>query len=119
MTLCFESHTFDWRPDYPLIVCAKRYWDPSSQETTRDGVTCVLAHGTGFHGEQWEPTLRHLFSLAKHRGLRIHEAWSVECPNHGDSAIMNESVLSTGGYDLVCKMLSSLALRDNPKPINV
>lgn len=104
MALCVESHTFDWRPDYPLVVSAKRYWDPSS--AAQDGITFVLAHGTGFHGEQWEPMLNHVFSLSKGPragALPIREAWSVECPNHGEAAVINESVLRRSGYNLVCK----------------
>ena len=98
----FETHQFDWRPDYPLVVLAKRYWDPSSAR--QDGFTCIFAHGTGFNGEQWEPTLDNLFSLARNSSaFPIREAWSVECPNHGDAAIINEKVLLRGGYDLVCK----------------
>ncbi|KAF8581812.1 hypothetical protein K439DRAFT_1352898 [Ramaria rubella] len=100
MGLCFESHTFDWRPNFPLVVTAKRYWDPTSAR--EDGYTCILTHGTGFHGEQWEPTLNHLISQSKDsRDFPIREAWSVDCPNHGEAAVINEKALLRGGFELV------------------
>jgi len=81
-----EEHVFDWRPEYPLVTTAKRYTPPCAEGGE---YTLVLAHGTGFHNEQWEPTIRHLFALP----ARIREAWAVSCPNHGDAAVLNEAVL--------------------------
>ena len=57
--------------------------------------------------EHWEPTLEFLYALLgasgpSGQGVRIREAWSIECPNHGDAAVLNESVLSWG-YTPVCK----------------
>jgi len=102
MALKVESFTFHWKPDYPLALAAKRYQDPSSSKS--DGYTLVFAHGTGFHKEQWEPTIKHLFNLSRNSSrFPVREAWSVDCPNHGDSATLNEELLLRGGYDLVCK----------------
>ncbi|ETW77082.1 hypothetical protein HETIRDRAFT_327342 [Heterobasidion irregulare TC 32-1] len=99
-TLCSESYVFDGRPAYPLLVPAKRYWHPSlSQE---DGLTLILAHGTGFHKEHWEPFLDDLFGLlgtaASIGGprLRVREAWAIDAPNHGAGALLNEAVLRFG-----------------------
>jgi len=33
--------------------------------------------------------------------FKIRDAWSIESPNHGDSAILNENKLLSGSYDLV------------------
>jgi len=106
MTFCVENITYDPRPDYPLVATVKRYWDPISQR--QDGYTLIFAHGTGFHKEQWEPTLKHLFDLSKSsRAFPILEAWSIDCPNHGEAAILNEQVVSRGGYELICKLSSN------------
>ena len=65
--------------------------------------------------EHWEPTLEFLYALLgassaapgpSGQGVRIREAWSIECPNHGDAAVLNESVLSWG-YTPVCESRSS------------
>ncbi|KIJ33542.1 hypothetical protein M422DRAFT_783130 [Sphaerobolus stellatus SS14] len=98
MTFNFESYTFDWTPDYPFLVTAKRYWDPSLTKT--DGYTLVFAHGNGFNKEQWESIIKYLFALSKNStSFPIREAWAVDCPNQGDSAILNEQLLLRGGYD--------------------
>ncbi|KZV93760.1 hypothetical protein EXIGLDRAFT_34964 [Exidia glandulosa HHB12029] len=55
----------------------------------RDGVTLIFTHGNGMHKETWEPTLRHLLEL----GAPIAEAWSLDCANQGDSALVNAGVL--------------------------
>jgi len=104
MTICSENHLYDPRPEYPLVLTAKRYWDATSSR--KDGATLILAHGTGFHKEHWEPMLQHLFTAAtRSRAFPIREAWSFDCPNHGDAGVLNEKVLLRGGYDSVCKSL--------------
>ena len=99
-----ESYVFDPRPRYPLVVTAKRYWDPELFSEDPDALTAVFTHGTGFHKEQWEPTFDDLVSLLKgsgHAGKRIREFWSLDCPNHGDAAILNERELEYG-YEVFC-----------------
>ncbi|KAL5495936.1 hypothetical protein ACEPAI_1400 [Sanghuangporus weigelae] len=61
-------------------------------------VTLVLAHAVGLHKELWEPFLEDLKLLqAKSPCFRkngvVTEAWSVDCPSHGDAAILNEKRL--------------------------
>ena len=87
---------FDPRPNYPLLITANRY--PFSENP--GGLTLVFAHGTGFHKEQWEPTIEDLKKLDD-TGI-IREVWSIEAPNHGDSAILNEEVLRLG-YTPICE----------------
>ncbi|KAF8463982.1 Alpha/beta hydrolase fold-1 [Gautieria morchelliformis] len=138
MPFLVESHTFDWRPNYPLVVCAKRYQYTdgfSDPPVPNDGYTAILAHGTGFHGEQWEPTLERLFELSRGHGrepepeqysdssgsaLAFREAWSVECPNHGDGAVLNDAVLQRGVMILFSwseyAHILYLFLADNPNP---
>lgn len=91
---------------YPLSITAKQYCyhipnkvDSHTQDP--DTITLILLHGTSFHKETWEPTLMHIFDLAAKRnpnagGVDIREAWAIECPNHGGSALLNEMALREG-----------------------
>lgn len=100
-----ESFLFDPRPQYPLVLTAKRYQSDTSN--SEDGTTLIFAHGTGFHKEHWEPTIEHLFDKERTKGgFKIREAWSLECPNHGDSAVLNEKALLSGCYDELCESAS-------------
>ncbi|THU77938.1 hypothetical protein K435DRAFT_786453 [Dendrothele bispora CBS 962.96] len=116
-----ESFVFDPRPNYPLVTTVKRYWiSPPSLTTTSssedDGatpstgttpVTLIFAHGTGFHKEHWAPCLEDLYALISEQqrqqgqegggqALEIREAWSIDAPNHGDAAVLNEKDLEWG-----------------------
>ena len=99
--LCKETFTFDPRPNYPLLLTANRYWDDAT--TVEDGVTVILAHGASFTKEIWEPTLEDLQALVLDtiKCARIREYWSIEAPNHGDTAVLNEEALAVG-YTPVC-----------------
>lgn len=104
MAFSIEDHTFDWNPDYPLLTTARRYWLPDHEYA--DGYTLIFTHGIGFHKEQWEPTLDVLFTLSRKPGtsFRIREVWSIDCPNHGHAAILNDDLLIRGAYSqFVCK----------------
>ncbi|TFK20622.1 DnaJ-domain-containing protein [Coprinopsis marcescibilis] len=96
MVLTKETFTFDPRPYYPLLIKANRYWDPKTQ--AHDGLTMVFAHGTSFNKETWEPTIEDLQVLVESQPskLKIREFWSIEAPNHGDSAALNQEVLRVG-----------------------
>ncbi|EPQ53626.1 alpha/beta-hydrolase [Gloeophyllum trabeum ATCC 11539] len=91
--LQIDSFVFDARPSYPLLVTAKRYLHPSFSPDP-DALTLVFAHATGAHKECWEPVLKHLLSV--NGKAKIREAWSVDCPNHGDAAVLNEELLQWG-----------------------
>ncbi|KAG6864014.1 hypothetical protein C0991_001094 [Blastosporella zonata] len=62
-------------------------------------VILLLGHGTGFPKETWEPTIEDLFGLddsvavTASGGLRIREAWALDCQNHGEAAIVNAETL--------------------------
>ncbi|KAI0056229.1 alpha/beta-hydrolase [Artomyces pyxidatus] len=86
------THLLDRRPDIPLQVLANRY---RVDDTPREaGHTLVFFHATGTHKETWEPLLQHLFALdGASTGRLIREAWSIEFPNHGESAVLNEAEL--------------------------
>ncbi|KAH8096998.1 Alpha/beta hydrolase fold-1 [Cristinia sonorae] len=93
------SFIFDPRPQYPLVVTAKRYSHPSFHPDDPHALTLILTHGTGFFKEHWEPTIDHLVNLLsndKQSRPKIHEIWSLDCPNHGAAAILNEEELQWG-----------------------
>ncbi|KAK0443605.1 alpha/beta-hydrolase [Armillaria borealis] len=76
----------------PLWASLKRYTKAnSSVHKAQSGYVLIFAHGAGFHKEQWEPTISHLFKLDTQNTIR--EAWAVDCQNHGEAAILNERVL--------------------------
>ncbi|KAF9068274.1 Alpha/beta hydrolase fold-1 [Rhodocollybia butyracea] len=93
-SLLSESYTWDPRPYYPLVSAIKRYWKPS----WKDGLTLVFTHGTGFGKEHWEPTIDDLVDIIEQQSskIKIREIWSIDAPNHGDSAILNEEKLQWG-----------------------
>jgi len=91
-----ETYTLDPRPNYPFLITANRYVPPTASE---DGLTLIFAHGTGFHKEQWEVVLEDMYQ--QKRGVRIRDVWSIEAPNHGDSALLNEEELKWG-YEGCC-----------------
>lgn len=47
--------------------------------------------------ECWEPVLSKLFEMRTDFGTPLHvrEAWSIDSPNHGESAILNEDILGS------------------------
>lgn len=85
---------------YPLYVTAKRYRPATAGDASHPGaITLILLHATSLHKETWEPTLKRVFNLATkdhHAGVNIREAWAIECPNHGESAMLNETQLEHG-----------------------
>ncbi|KAJ8522116.1 hypothetical protein ONZ45_g1270 [Pleurotus djamor] len=101
--LSSQSYVFDPRPDYPLQMAVKRLWDPKSPYLNdEDAFTLFLVHGTGFHKEHWEPVLDDLYEIvSKPGGPKIREAWCMDAYHHGESAILNENVL-TQGYHVLC-----------------
>lgn len=109
MSLAFEEYTFDPRPQFPFLVTMKRY---PNLDDEQNGFTLILAHGTGFHKEVWEPIIKRIFlDNTKLGGLCIRDAWAIDAPNHGDAAILNAALLKSGAYDLTCKPFRCLSSR--------
>ncbi|KAF8128236.1 Alpha/beta hydrolase fold-1 [Boletus edulis] len=86
--------------DHPLYTTAKQFWREELEANWHDpdAFTLILLHSTSFHKETWEPTLRHLFDGVLTRWCcpaapKIKCAWVIECPNHGESATLNERAL--------------------------
>jgi hypothetical protein len=94
--LSCRSYVFDPQPNYPLLSTVKRYHHPSfCHLNDSTAVTLVFAHGNGFHKEHWEPTIEELYDLPELRSgkVKIREAWSIDAPNQGDAAVLNETAL--------------------------
>lgn len=99
-----QPFIFDPRPEYPYQLCIKRYThrDLSADPADSGAITLILTHGLGLHKEQWEPVLQDLFGLLGTANsiaiggakLKIREAWSIELPDCGESALLNEEVLN-------------------------
>ncbi|KAF8056928.1 Alpha/beta hydrolase fold-1 [Lyophyllum atratum] len=103
MTTSSRSYTFDPRPSYPLVITAKRCWKPDSPYLNDpSAITLIFTHGTGFHKEQWEPSMDDLWALlgGNNDTVKVREMWAIDAPNHSDAAILNEEVLQYG-YDQV------------------
>ncbi|KAF7336299.1 CN hydrolase domain-containing protein [Mycena venus] len=77
-----------------LKMTANRYSTPESRADTR-GLTLVFGHGAGAHKEQWNATIEEIFSLQPTREpyRRVHDAWSLDCMNTGDAALLNREEL--------------------------
>ncbi|KAK0205878.1 Alpha/beta hydrolase fold-1 [Desarmillaria ectypa] len=96
-----ETITIPPHDGYPLFLTAKRYWTSSPASQCSDASTLLCLHGTSFHKESWEPTLEKIFDLASFGGsVWIREAWTLDCPNHGASAVLNEATLQTPEFYL-------------------
>ena len=101
-TLRSQSYVFDARPHYPLLVSVKRYWVPGFESKDPDAATLILAHATSFHKEHWEPVLEDLYDLVADCYVtnspvpKIRDAWAIDSPNHGQSAVLNEETLLAG-----------------------
>ncbi|KAL4067117.1 hypothetical protein V8B97DRAFT_1977937 [Scleroderma yunnanense] len=100
---------FVLQPDsnYPLHVTAKKYWLPAFEAHWNDidALTLILLHSTSFHKEIWEPTIQWMFEIIALRSayagssvLKVKCAWAIECPNHGQSAVLNEAALQQPPY---------------------
>jgi len=102
---------------FPLQVLATRYrtGDVSVPESVEDGYTLVCMHAVGLHKETWQAVARHLLSsITKdsvgrphYLGHIIREIYAIECPNHGESALVNKEILQTR-YKDTCESMDRL-----------
>ncbi|KAI0730568.1 alpha/beta-hydrolase [Earliella scabrosa] len=59
-------------------------------------LSLLFIHGVSYHKETWIPTIEHLFELqatVPSNTFSIIEAWAMDSPNHGGSAILNDTKL--------------------------
>jgi hypothetical protein len=94
-----------------FIIFFKRYRPGRalSASNGREQVALVFGHAVSTHKETWEPVLQNLFALQNSEyassKVQIVETWSMDYPNHGESAEINEKALQTrnqgiSGWDL-------------------
>ncbi|GBE86213.1 hypothetical protein SCP_0900920 [Sparassis crispa] len=80
-TLNCQAYICDPRPNYPLFITAKRYWLSEADVS----------------GDPAEPTIEELYDNGGREGKpRIREAWSIDSPNAGAAAVLNEKTLLHG-----------------------
>ncbi|KAH9921086.1 hypothetical protein B0H21DRAFT_202813 [Amylocystis lapponica] len=94
-----ETYLFDPRPSYPFLIAAKRYWlDQPGLADDPQALTLVCAHALSVSKECWNPVVDDFFALTRNRGsrVRVRDIWSIEAPNHGDFAVLNEDTLRWG-----------------------
>lgn len=85
-------------PGDTLVVSVKKYTPSVAPVQKVDGqkpITLLLGHAAGFHKEHWEPVLSYLFKLQTQNPnlVPIKEAFAIDCPDHGESAVLNEEQL--------------------------
>ncbi|KZV70076.1 alpha/beta-hydrolase [Peniophora sp. CONT] len=69
-----------------LWICANRYARKRGSVVGK-GKTMICTHANGMHKELFEPLLHRLFALRDD----VDEVWALDCVQHGDSALLNES----------------------------
>ncbi|THH13650.1 hypothetical protein EW146_g6596 [Bondarzewia mesenterica] len=84
--------------DRPLRYIATRYvpiCPTPSQEPDRVSCTLLFIGGISLSQETWLPVIKHLYHLTSQSTspIRIHSAWAIERPNHGDAGVLNEREL--------------------------
>ncbi|KAF8148394.1 alpha/beta-hydrolase [Crassisporium funariophilum] len=79
-------------PKNPFHVLAKKYCTELSDKNL-DGFTLVFLHAVGMHKETWEVIIERLFDLNKASVGNIRDVFSIESPNHGESAVINQEAI--------------------------
>ncbi|KAG8891143.1 hypothetical protein FRB99_003828 [Tulasnella sp. 403] len=109
MALQIDAFVLEPSPDYPYFVSAKRYAPRGRMARHHpDNITLILTHALSLHKETWQPVLEFLFAS----NTSITEAWSIDAPNHGEAAVLNDRLLSD--FSVSCTL--SLVLHAGPKP---
>ncbi|KAJ7509012.1 hypothetical protein B0H11DRAFT_1847506 [Mycena galericulata] len=82
-----------------LGLAFKRYRPLPTSVSSHSGATrvaLVFTHCVGTHKETWVPVIEYLYqfqSSASQCSVIIAEAWSMDSPNHGEAAAINEKAL--------------------------
>ncbi|EJD41555.1 hypothetical protein AURDEDRAFT_169450 [Auricularia subglabra TFB-10046 SS5] len=85
-----DTVVLNLRAECGFTVSASHYRPETPRDASQAPLTLVLAHAAGLHKELWDPVVEHLFAVCP----LVFEAWSIECPNCGDSATLNEDLLT-------------------------
>ncbi|KAJ6459745.1 alpha/beta-hydrolase [Mycena vitilis] len=79
-----------------LTLMFQRYKPYAAPADTRSSVVLVFSHSVASHKETWEPIAEYLFEFqgaTTSEGVHIAEVWSMDSPNHGEAAAVNEEAL--------------------------
>ncbi|TFK86474.1 alpha/beta-hydrolase [Polyporus arcularius HHB13444] len=96
--MLLTSETFVLRgpqEDGGLDIAVTRYC-PGGSAPAGDRVSLLFLHGVSYHKETWIPTIEHLFDMQANTpqsGFAVIEAWAIDSPSHGQSAILNDARL--------------------------
>ncbi|KAJ7070751.1 Alpha/beta hydrolase fold-1 [Mycena amicta] len=66
--------------------------------------TLLFLHAVSLHKETFQPVVAHLLAHCS----SIREVWSIENPNHGRSAHLNQELLETSHYKHYCMFASRI-----------
>jgi pimeloyl-ACP methyl ester carboxylesterase len=88
-----QSYLFDPTPNFPLLVAAKRYWDPITTCSDSDALTLIFSHGAGLTKETWEACIESMFLQLRRSNVKVNDMWCIDAPNHGEASWLNEQVL--------------------------
>ncbi|KAJ7606865.1 hypothetical protein FB45DRAFT_1068268 [Roridomyces roridus] len=84
-----KSVQFAYCHDRPLQCVATRY---TLEACDPEGFTFIFASGISLCQDTWLPVIKQLFRLSS-ESFRVHSAWVVERPNHGEAALLNAAAL--------------------------
>ncbi|KAJ7311459.1 hypothetical protein DFH08DRAFT_1087826 [Mycena albidolilacea] len=75
-----------------LSLTFKRYQPHATKRSGATRVALVLAHCVGTHKETWVPVIEYLYQFqSQTNSVVIAEAWSMDSPNHGATAAIDEN----------------------------
>ncbi|KIJ63501.1 hypothetical protein HYDPIDRAFT_112921 [Hydnomerulius pinastri MD-312] len=57
------------------------------------GLTLLFTHGITGHKEEYHPVITRLLRLRDSANYDIRELWSIDFPNHGETATLNRAIL--------------------------
>ncbi|KAJ7865673.1 hypothetical protein B0H13DRAFT_2352857 [Mycena leptocephala] len=94
-----NSVQFSYCFDRPLQCIATRYINDLADSHSNVGSTAclVFAGGISLSQDTWIPIIKELFRLSSSESheVKVHSAWVIERPNHGEPALINAELLKT------------------------
>ncbi|KAL4079050.1 hypothetical protein J3A83DRAFT_4367769 [Scleroderma citrinum] len=93
-----NGNSLDAEREEATLWCAALRYPVSVRQRNEGGLTLVLTHGMSSHKESYHPMISRLLQLnsAGNRDTTgIREIWSIDLPNHGESAVLNRTLLDS------------------------
>ncbi|RAH63223.1 hypothetical protein BO85DRAFT_483080 [Aspergillus piperis CBS 112811] len=79
-----------------LHLAVKQYLPTNNPKPRAEDITIVIAPGSGFGKELYEPVFQELLVRYGKKGLNIRSIWAADPAHQGESGIINEG---RGGID--------------------